>query len=105
MKNESVKKSLEKSKNVLQEKRKIVKRKICIKKHSRKNSGSDSKRPNFTNKTVIAAEATTFCIKTLTHLSRSALQIGETKTTVTQKNKMQQNFVLMKTFGNVKKPK
>ena len=32
MKNESVKKSLEKSKNVLEEKRKMVKRKICIKK-------------------------------------------------------------------------
>ena len=32
MKNESVKKSLEKSKNVLEEKRKTVKRKICIKK-------------------------------------------------------------------------
>ena len=30
--NENVKKSLEKSKNVLEEKRKIVKRKICIKK-------------------------------------------------------------------------
>ena len=30
--NESVKKSLEKSKNVLEEKRKIVRRKICIKK-------------------------------------------------------------------------
>ena len=32
MKNESVKKSLEKSKNVLEEKRKTVKRTICIKK-------------------------------------------------------------------------
>ena len=32
MMNESVKKWLEKSKNVLEEKRKIVKRKICIKK-------------------------------------------------------------------------
>ena len=32
MMNESVKKLLEKSKNVLEEKRKIVKRKICIKK-------------------------------------------------------------------------
>ena len=32
LKNESVKKSLEKSKNVLEEKRKTVKRKICIKK-------------------------------------------------------------------------
>ena len=32
MKNESVKKSLEKSQNVLEEKRKIVKQKICIKK-------------------------------------------------------------------------
>ena len=32
MKNESVKKSVEKSKNVLEEKRKIVKRKFCIKK-------------------------------------------------------------------------
>ena len=32
MKNESVKKSLEKSKNVLEEKRKMFKRKICIKK-------------------------------------------------------------------------
>ena len=32
MMNESVKKSLEKSKNVLEEKRKIIKRKICIKK-------------------------------------------------------------------------
>ena len=32
MKNQSVKKSLEKSKNVLEEKRKTVKRKICIKK-------------------------------------------------------------------------
>ena len=35
MKNESVKKSLEKSKNVLEEKRKTVKRKICIKRHTR----------------------------------------------------------------------
>ena len=34
MKNESVKKSLEKSKNVLEEKRKTVKRKICIKKYT-----------------------------------------------------------------------
>ena len=32
MMNESVKKSLEKSKNVLEEKRKIVKRQFCIKK-------------------------------------------------------------------------
>ena len=32
MNNESVKKSLEKSKNVLKEKRKMVKQKICIKK-------------------------------------------------------------------------
>ena len=32
MKNESVKKSLEKSKNVLEEKGKMVKQKICIKK-------------------------------------------------------------------------
>ena len=32
MKNESVKKSLEKSKNVLEEKRKIARRKICLKK-------------------------------------------------------------------------
>ena len=31
MKNESVKKSLEKSRNVIEEKRKMVKRKICIK--------------------------------------------------------------------------
>ena len=51
-----------------------------IKKHSRKNSGSDSKRQNFTNKTAISAEATTFCVKPLTHyLSRTALKIGETK--------------------------
>ena len=35
MKNESVKKSLEKSKNVLEEKRKTVKRKISIKKDTR----------------------------------------------------------------------
>ena len=35
MKNESVKKSLEKSKNVLEEKPKIVKQKICIKKTHR----------------------------------------------------------------------
>ena len=34
MMNESVKKSLEKSKNVLEEKRKIVKQKICIKRHT-----------------------------------------------------------------------
>ena len=48
------------------------------KKHSRKNSGSDSKHQNFTNKTVIATEATTFCIKPLTlFLSRSASKIGE----------------------------
>ena len=32
MKNESQKKSLEKSKNILTEKRKMVKQKICIKK-------------------------------------------------------------------------
>ena len=32
MKNESVKKSLAKSKNVLEEKRKTIKQKICIKK-------------------------------------------------------------------------
>ena len=50
-----------------------------FKKHSRKNSGSDSKRRNFTNKTVIATEATTLCIKPLTHyVPRSALKIGET---------------------------
>ena len=49
-----------------------------IKKHSRKNSGSDSKHQNLTNKTVIATEATTFCMKPLAHyLSRSALKIGE----------------------------
>ena len=35
MKNESAKKSLEKSKNVLEEKRKMVKQKICIKKTNR----------------------------------------------------------------------
>ena len=55
--------------------------KMCeqILKHSRKNSGSDSKRQNFTNKTVIASGATTSCIKPLTHyLSRSALKIGVT---------------------------
>ena len=34
MKDESVKKSLEKSNNVLEEKRKIVKRKICIQRHT-----------------------------------------------------------------------
>ena len=33
MKNESVKKSHEKSKNVLEEKRKMVKRKICVDQH------------------------------------------------------------------------
>ena len=50
-----------------------------LKKNSRKNSGIDSKHQNFTNKTVIAAEATTYCIQRLTHyLSRSALKIGET---------------------------
>ena len=32
MKNKSVKRSLEKSKNVLEEKRKIIKRQVCIKK-------------------------------------------------------------------------
>ena len=32
MKNKSLKKSIEKSENILEEKRKIVKRKICIKK-------------------------------------------------------------------------
>ena len=34
MLNESVKRSLEKSKNVLEEKRNIVKQKICIKKYT-----------------------------------------------------------------------
>ena len=38
-----------------------------ITKHSRKNSGSDSKRQNFFTKNVIATEATTFCTKPLTH--------------------------------------
>ena len=48
-------------------------------KHSQKNSGTDLKRQNFTNETVISAQAITFCIKPLTHyLSRSALRIGET---------------------------
>ena len=76
---------------------------LVKKKRSQKNSGSDSKRQNIANKTVIAAEATTFCIKPLTHyLSRSALKNGETWTTVNKRNKMQQNFIL-KTFGNVKK--
>ena len=47
------------------------------KKHSRQNSGTDSKRQNFTYRTVIAAEAITFCIKPLTHwLPRSDLNIG-----------------------------
>ena len=50
-----------------------------LKKHSRKNSGSDSKRQNFTNKTKIATEANTFCIKLLTHyLPRSDIKIDET---------------------------
>ena len=49
------------------------------KKHSRENSGSDSKRQKFTNKTVIATEATTFCNQPLTHyLPRSALKTCET---------------------------
>ena len=73
MKNESVKKSHEKSKNVLEEKRKNYQAKDLHKKHSRQNSGSNSKR----KKTVIAAEASTFCIKPLTHyLPMSDLKIG-----------------------------
>ena len=43
-----------------------VKRKKSVrrrnKKHSRKKSGSDSKRQNVTNKTKIAAEVTTFVL-------------------------------------------
>ena len=51
----------------------------CKKKHSRKNSGIDSKGQNFTKKTVIAAKAITFCIKPSTHyLSRSDIKIVET---------------------------
>ena len=56
--------------------------KMCeqiLKKHSRKNSGTDSKRQNFTYKTAIAAEAINFRFKPLTHyLSRSDVNIGET---------------------------
>ena len=69
-----------------------VKRNIFLfdevkKKHSRKKSGGDSKRrQNFTNKTVIAAETITFCIKPLTHyLPRSDLKIGGTQTTHQEK--------------------
>ena len=47
-------------------------------KNSRKNSGSDSKRQNITNKTINAAEAITICIKPLTHyLPRSDLKFGD----------------------------
>ena len=68
-------------------------------------AGSNSKRQNFTNKTAIAAEAITFCIQPLTHyLSSSALKTDETWTTVIT-TKMKQNFILLKTFGNVKKSK
>ena len=50
-----------------------------IKKHSRKNSGSDSKPQNLTNKTLLAAEAITIWIQPLTHyLPWSDLRIGET---------------------------
>ena len=55
-------------------------------------------------KIATAAEANTFCIKPLTHyLPRSDLKIGEYLTTM--RNKMQQNFTLLKKFGNVKKSK
>ena len=51
-------------------------------------------RQDFKN-TVIAAEAITFCVKPVTHhLTRSDLKIGEVLTTVTKRNKMQQNFFI-----------
>ena len=48
-----------------------------IKKHSRKSSGNDSKRQNFT-KTINAAEGITFCIERITrYLPRSDLKNGD----------------------------
>ena len=52
MKNESVKKSLEKSKNVLEEKRNMVKRKICIKTDQHVYNNSYELRSRAINKSM-----------------------------------------------------
>ena len=49
------------------------------------------KRQIFTQETVIAAEANTFCIKLVTHyLPGNDLKIAETLITVTKRNKLHQ---------------
>ena len=75
-----------------------------INKHNRKNSGSDSKRQTVKNKTVIAAEAITICIKPLTHyLLRSDLvKLVKLKPLSPRETKGSKIFILLKTFGNVK---
>ena len=61
----------------------------------------------FTNKTVIEAAATRFCIKPLTHyLSMSALKIGDFKNLnkpLSPRDTKCKNSKLLKTFDNVKK--
>ena len=57
-------------------------------------------------KTVIAAEAITFCIKPFPqYFPRSDLKFGEIETAVTKRNKMPQNFLLWKAFVKVEIPK
>ena len=68
MKNESVKKSLEKSKNVLEEKRKTVKRKICIKKAHVYNNSYELRSRAIKHKNKLKAQVLLkqICLKQLT---------------------------------------
>ena len=64
-----------------------IKNAMGTQKYRRKNSGSDLKRPNFTNKAVSAAELITFCLKTINlYLTRVDLKNGKIYTAVTAKD-------------------
>ena len=80
MMDESVKKSHEKSKNVLEEKRKNVKRKICIKNIARRIPEA-TRRVRTSQKNRKCSGAITICIKPLTHyLPRPDLKFGDLNT-------------------------
>ena len=65
---------------------------MTTKKHSREKFWKQLEASKLHKKTVIAAEAITFCIKPLTqYFPRSDLKFGEIETALTKRNKITQS--------------
>ena len=94
MKNESVKKSLGKSRNVLEESAKWSSEKFASKKIAGRTPEANWSAIT-SQKTVIAAEAITFCIKPFTHyLPRSDLKISENLNHCRQEKNAAKNYII-----------